>query len=593
MLKKEFNEILKQSLYLIIFLICLPLLFMAGSRILGTSVSYLQFFFMLFQVGLLIFALIAGISLFTSERKQGGIEYLLTLPISRLKLLTIKICPRLAALTAFSLLYVLLVNILTNGAESMQLTYALPANIFFFMLCSLFIISVSLSASHSNFLVIALLGLVIFSIYGMLVYYFTRTGWLELFIGPIDESAAGVIFNFLLILPLPLLFSFIFSFRKFDVGPGKSFNKSYLKLFIPFVIAGVLLSFSYLYMIKLPPYKDYYLTKEHKLIEMRSGSTRVYDGEKVTEIDALGFVTQEYGDSLYLRSYKTGREILRIDKKNGLVDLFYTMQGWIRLPVGKYKDTMVFTEPNRAGEQYLVLINMDSKAVKKIKLPGTEEGDYFGNTVFGADEEEGQRFWLVIKGKIHDYTVYRIWDDGRSEKLALTWTRPVYVSHRLLTTDKKGIVVNKLTAEGIEVIKELPVRTDITFITSYFQRNLDTGAVKEIYGRIPGTTTKVLWIDMEALATGWVQDEGIKSVTNFYPDLNYAVDWDYDNQGRIIFVNSISRLRKGKTELLKTFEPNKYQWIFPDGCGFFLKVAGKVKVYAVPDLKELTFKGLN
>jgi hypothetical protein len=593
MLKKEFNEILKQSLYLVIFVVCLSPVLLIGSRVSGSPLSYLQALIPVFQVGVLIFALITGISLFTSERKQDGIEYLLTLPISRFKLLAIKILPRLTGLLVFLVLYVLPVQMLPGGAESTYLTYALPTGIFLFMVFSLFIIALSLSASHHNFLLLSLLTLVIFTVYAALIYLLLRRGLLYLIMGYFNFSHVGMVAVFLLILPLPLLLSFIFSFKKFDAGPGKSFNRCYLKFFIPFLIIGLALSVIYLYTVNQPLYINYYLTGEHKLIEMKNTKSRLYDGEKVIRIDAGGHVMLEHEGFLYINEFTDRKKILRLNKKNYRVETVYTSDGWIRIPGSKYKDTLAFIERTGEPERRLVLLNLHTEAVKKFKLPETGKGDFFSPSIVGADEEGGKRFWLTTAGKRRKYSIFRIWEDGRTEKIGVSRTIPIYVNRMLLTQNKKGIVVSKIMPHGVEVIKELPLGTDITFITGYFRKCLDKGSMKEIYARAAGTFGRILWIDMEKLEMKWLQGASSSYLRYIPPDQYYYTEWDYDNEKKLPFVKRISRLKNGKIELLKEFQPGKYQWMFPHSHGFFLKVDGKVKIYAIPGMKELTFKGLD
>lgn len=597
MLKKELNEILKQSLYFIIFFICLPLLFMAGSRIVGSSVSYLQFFFPLFQVSLLIFALIAGISLFTSERKQDGIEYLLTLPLSRLKLLAIKIFPRLAAIIVFSLLYVLLVKLLTSGAESMQLTYTLPANIFFFMLCSLFIIAVSLSASHHNFLVIALLGLVVFCIYGMLVYFFTRTSWLEFIIGPIDYSTTGLLFIFILILPLPLLFSFIFSFKKFDVGPEKSFNKSYLKFFIPFLIAGLVLSSIYLYSVRQPFFNNYYITREHKLIEQTYSESRIYDGEGAHKIDELRFPTiiLEHGDYIYTDMLFYKRKIFRTNKKNYRTDTFYSSPVSLRTRyfLNKFEDTLAFIALHSQFKEYvLITVHLETQAVKEIKLKGLTSSGFGSPWLIGADEIDGNRFWLIYAGKIRQHHVSRVWENGRIDRLAETNTGAAYFNHMLVTTDDEGMLFSKITGEGLEIVKRLPQGSQVTPLTFYMRKILDNEPVKEMYGRV-AVDGRVFRIDLETFAANWI-DTDSSYIRYFSPDCYFSVEIGLDEKTNRHYMKTISMLKDGKLELLKEFGPEKaYTDFLVSKWGFDVEIDGKIKVYTLPECKELTFKGLN
>jgi hypothetical protein len=569
---------------------------MAGGRIFGSPVTYLQFFFPVFQEGLLMLALITGISLFTSERKQDGIEYLLTLPMSRLKLLAIKIFPRLAALTVFSLLYMLSISMLSGGSQSLQLTYSLPLNIFFFMLCSLFIVALSLSACHRNFLVLSLLVLVIFSIYGMLVYTFFRMEWFLFIIYPNDFSTTAMLFIFLFILPLPLLFSFIFSFKKFDVGGGKSFTKSYLKFFIPFLIAGLVLSSIYIYSINQPFFKDHFITRDHKLVEETYSTTRIYDEQGAHKVDGLIFprIMLEHGDYLYADMLYAKGKIVRINKKSYQVETFYSRPVKMRTRhiLWKYESIIAFIGvPFEKKEELLILVHLKTQAVKEIKLKESERNYFNGSWLFGADEIEGKRFWLIYAGKGRSHYVMRVWEDGRIERLATTKNMAAYFNHMLITTDKEGMIFSKITAAGLDIIKKLPQGKQVTPIATY-RWTLDNVPVKEMYGRI-AVSGRVLRIDLETFATNWL-DTGSSFTQYFSPDCYYTIKNQLDKKTNRSYLKTISVLKDGKLTLLKDFNDVKANRIFlRSKWGFAVEVDGKTKVYTLPECKELTFKDLN
>ena len=86
MLKKEFNEVLKQSLFFLVFVVGLPFLVLILGMLCKWPLTYNEVFFPVYQVGLFIFTVLMGLTLFSSEKKQGGIEYILTLPYEIAKL---------------------------------------------------------------------------------------------------------------------------------------------------------------------------------------------------------------------------------------------------------------------------------------------------------------------------------------------------------------------------------------------------------------------------------------------------------------------------------------------------------------------------
>ena len=112
MLKKEITDVLKQTFYFLVAVLILPGILIVTAMV--RDVSYFQIFFPLFQFGLLFWALFMGISLFSTERGQRGMEYLLSLPYSRLRLIGLKILPRATVVLA---LYSVCWLLYTQGGE--------------------------------------------------------------------------------------------------------------------------------------------------------------------------------------------------------------------------------------------------------------------------------------------------------------------------------------------------------------------------------------------------------------------------------------------------------------------------------------------
>ncbi|MCI0471471.1 MAG: ABC transporter permease [Candidatus Aminicenantes bacterium] len=596
MLKKEVNEILKQSLYFVIFVVCLPWLLWIGMRVFGTPVSYWQVLFPVFQGGLMIFGLISGVALFTAERKQNGMEYLMTLPISRFKLLAIKILPRLAALIVLAAVYWLTTKIFDAALENTRILFVLPTGLLFFMVFALFFTAVSLSAVHPGFLISSLLSTVVFCIYITAIYLLLRVEIIDLVTGYPEFSPATFVAVCLLALPLPLLFSFIFSFKKFDASPGKSYNRSFLKFFIPSLIIGLVLSSIYFYSARKPDYKEYYLTAEHKLLKETYTSTCIYDQVGVHKLRDVIFPVMilEYGDYLYFDFISYNGKVLRVDKTNYAADSIYTTPVKVRTRyiTWRFGDTMALIDQHiRSDERALVLINLDTKAAHEIKLVETEPNMFYNATLIGADETAGQRYWLIYSGKGRYRHVMRVWEDGRSERLTASKTIAAYLNHLLITDDREGMIFSKITDAGLEIVKKLPEGKDIS-LRLFRRQNLDNVPLKELYGTLK-ISGRVLRIDLETFETNWL-DIGSSNMWYFYPDHYYCLDIELDKQSNRFYLKTISLLENGKITLLKDFSGVKAYWeLSISRGGFVIEEGGKVKVYTLPDCQELTFKDLN
>ena len=162
-------------------------------------------------------------------------EYLLSLPYSRLQILGLKLVPRVLVLVIFFLAHhVLFLKSLGNAAA---------ISVFFFTLVyfSLFLIALSFSAVSKNFVISAVLSLFFLFIYlglclltfkiafirtdipfewGDIKGLFTITDW------P-DFLNTG--FAVAIILLIPFILAFVLSFRKFDIRPPRTFNMHFFK----------------------------------------------------------------------------------------------------------------------------------------------------------------------------------------------------------------------------------------------------------------------------------------------------------------------------------------------------------------------------
>ncbi len=601
MLRKEFNEVLKQSLYLVVLVLVMPVLAVILVLPFGWSLSYSQVFFMVYFSGLIIFALVTGITLFASERKQRGVEYLLTLPVSRLRLLAIKIFPRLAMLLVLSLLYVLCKFIIGGPYSKFPLFYL------FYGVFMLFIISVSISASHDNFLLLAIGALLIFLAHSVLISLVFPRAIRALFPRFLSIDEGSVLVMGILGLLIPFLTSFIISFRTFDVHPFKRFNKKYLKVFTPLVVIGLLLSLVFLYGIGRSWYTSYYLTGNRKLLEDDWYSTTIHDAESggVTTLDArltLYYTPIESGGYLYTLAIYEKRDwhYIRLNLADNTVETIYEVKHlppFHSMGFRLFKNRLAFLEGDYANANTtLVLVDVDTitstePVVKKIKLHEKLPGKYMALRLFGADESEGKRFWLLAFESSRRFPVYRVWEDGSIQKIAVTLPRPHYANGMLITMEDEGMVFSRLTPAGKETIKTVPQGKYANLrIRAFGGLLLDNSPKKEIFGiryrSGKDGTNSLLRVDLENLEVTKVLDSpGLP--LNFGPDNCYLLE-NHRYPGKFYRIQT-----DGTLKLLRTFSgfdrtrgDNFFRFY---RNGIIVKEKGKISVYAFPDLKELTF----
>jgi hypothetical protein len=593
MLKKEFREVLKQLLYFILVMVLLPLLLLIFKIFLDQS--YFGNFYIIYHFGLLFLALFMGASLFSGDRGQGGMEYLLSLPYSRLQLIGFKILPRLIAIVIFYLVYLILYQA-SGGSYS----------IFFFLFfttsyISLFLIGVSLSASSDNFLVLSIASL--FSLFVYLAFFYLDYITAFLIRGiHIDRLAYEVdpeslILGFIpfaaLALVLPFLLAFILSFKKFDVRPAKVYNKRYLKYFTPLIAVGLVISFCLAYLGTSWVYKFYYLTEDHKLIE-----TGYYSKIKIYEKDRVHTVKHKF-DSFwpYLEENEYvydmyGESVVRLNTSDFAIDTLYeapyeklaTWETW------KYDQTIALLEKNNFQPSLqLALLDETSKKIKRITYSHESLKNYYKPVIFGTDQTGGQRFWLIYSSVPMNYPLLRLWDDGRIENIGTTQRAPCYVNQMLITYTEEAMIISQESEGKFESTHKIPEGKDWSFQVDYMRVNLNNFPLKGIYGRI-WESREIGRLDLDTFEIKEIA-ESIGWIDYLYPGDCYFIEMD-----RPANLIKIHQLKENKLEFLKSFpdfdvrEPENRLEVCKGGI--VLKKGKKIKVFAFPDLQELKFKKL-
>ena len=597
MLKKEFMEVLVQTLLFVLATLLLPV-FVIVTTIVSDDPSYFGVFFVLFQVGLLFWAMFMGASIFSFDRGQRGIEYLLSLPYSRLQIVGLKIIPRLSAVVFFYLLYLFLYS---AGGEYFVLMLFTPFTAIYFVL---FLIALSLSVISDNFVVLSAASVCSLFVYLALFYLAYISGFLikgfpleefgfassDLFAVDLDWMP-GYILGVALALLLPFLIAFLLSFRKFDVRPEKVYNIRYFKYFTPLFAIGLLISFLFAYMgTNLDEYTDYYLTENHKLIEVAYFSKiKIHDK---TRVSAVEYSADYFWPYLYEKEYVYDlglyRGVLRINTSDFTSDILYETPrekstSW---QASKYDQTIALLEKSKdlPGIQ-LVLIDELSKKVTRIPFNTDLLRDYYSIRIFGTDIIDTKRFWLISTRFSRENLILRLWEDGRIENIGNSILFPLYVNRILISYTDKAMLIRKLTGRTFETIREIPEAKDMRF--SRWRVNLNRAPIKEMYIH---KFQKYYRLDLETFEFEEL-GEWKGYLRNFHPGINYFVENDIPNKRTKLYL-----LKEGKLELVKTFKgydsKNGRHSFTVFKSGVVIRKGSKVKVYAFPDFRELKFKGL-
>lgn len=221
-LKKEIRDTLKALGHCLLVLLFIPLAMLMNWHISHAQWEIYGIFVPVFVVIVLIFAVYSGVSIFQAEKKDRALEYLLSLPVSRGKILAIKILPRIT---------VLMLLIVIGGFLSIFQTMISDA----ISVILVFFIAVLISLAVDS-LVNAVIGVLLINI--ILYYTSIITSYLTIkyrFLGSTEPLfwLSYLVPGLLLLLPLAVAFGV--TFKNFDLKPLKWQAKPYLVIALPWV----------------------------------------------------------------------------------------------------------------------------------------------------------------------------------------------------------------------------------------------------------------------------------------------------------------------------------------------------------------------
>jgi hypothetical protein len=628
MIKKEWREVSRQSLYFV--------LAMAGMVLLVGLPNWLQSKpldaeTVIIMLGLmqLMFSMFLGLSPFALDSKQKGMEYLLTLPFSRGRLLFIKLLPRLIAVILFYSVFFLLYGLMGSDAFSRGFT------VFSLSYFSLFFISLSLSVIHENFIVQSIWAGIALCGYLMLCSLILALGfaWSNNYsLGSIlrfghfgnsiyDSSGlimALIVFSLML---APFVVSYFLAIKKFDLRPARAFNRRQLLFFVPLLLLALAASLGVSYQIQKSSMFDdsfFYLMESGQLLKTSwPGKLTVYyeNGRKKIDTGKAIFwnrVLLEKEQQLFLLGYDTedGSDIIvRVGMKDSSWKTLYRVRhrylanpsyfpfsydgtGFVRLQRSLAEADRPGMNPDFAIKtDMLELVTFDPLNGKSRTIMYRSplfKGIYLPQ-LFGCDQIKGLRFWLISSSWSH---IFRLWEDGRVDALCLTKSPPAYYGGLLFSPGSNSLQVRRLLASGSEKVKEIDGEfTLIRNFQQFFKVKNDSG---EMYVK---RNKRIVHLDLATLAIDDVgPDRGLIKLVppgDFYYVENEG--WPHRNRAQPDRWRKIYRLQGGKMVFLKQFdlsEPGQgHVWV--GRSGIYLREKGRTRIFAFPDLQELKFKKLN
>lgn len=229
MLKKEFQDTLRILLESSLFMFAIPVVLLVA-LIFGLEAPSADLIMAVSNITVFIFAAYSGMALFLREKRDNSFEYMLTLPVSRFKLLAIKMAPRLLVLAGLTGLMAIFYEATFNGL-------ILP--LLYFHLGMVFLSLAFTRSYFAGFIAAFLLGFVYTLGQRVVsVSLFLLGGKNYYRLDYINPSLLTV-----LLVLIPLAVSFIWVFKKLDLKPYKYVIRPYFYVALPVIALEVIFMF--------------------------------------------------------------------------------------------------------------------------------------------------------------------------------------------------------------------------------------------------------------------------------------------------------------------------------------------------------------
>ena len=638
MTRKEWREVSRQSLVFVLVVAAMVLLVGLVDRVQGLPFEGERTVIIL-GLWLLMFSMFLGLSPFALDSKQRGMEYLLTLPIPRRRLLLIKLLPRLAAIVLFYLLFIIVYRLMGGDAYGGGFVFFSLAYI------ALFLISFSLSVVHENFIVqsigagIALAGYLASCLFVVMLGFTWKFKVPAAWVGSgiwhdLSYDAPTLILSIavFLVMTVPFVLSFFVAFKKFDLRPASAFNRRQLRIFIPLLLLAfaVSLGLTWLAQGRSPSWgSDIFVLKGQRLLKADfPGKLALVDAAGRRQVDTKGAVFWERlllaeGERLYLSGYDTKdgariigclnqadlswktlhRDLNRYFVIHSYMSVRYDGKDFVylrRYPAEAERPGMD-SDP-RAGSGALQLVRVDpaSGASRTITFRSPLFRRNNEHWFIGSDERSGLRFWLIA---YQWRDLLRLWEDGRVENLGPSRGVPLYAGGLLFASGNRSLVVRRLldADAGSETVKEFA--GDFRLPGPFFRSLSLNEQTSEIYAE---RDKRIVRIDLARPGGVTVGDVGPCRgyIWMVPPGDSYYVEFETWPGGNTDKWKKLYRLQGGKMIFLKQFDFDDagYGHITVDTYGIILRqspiknkkvMQTRIRAFAFPDLKELKFADLN
>lgn len=127
MLAKEFRDTIKQTFFILVFYVFVPILYGMDQAAFNSGMGFLWYLSNGLALITIVLCFYLAYNMFRSEEQDDATEYLLSLPYSRTKVFVCKMLPRIIILIPFLLINLLLLH-LRSGSEPALSGYLLHFN---------------------------------------------------------------------------------------------------------------------------------------------------------------------------------------------------------------------------------------------------------------------------------------------------------------------------------------------------------------------------------------------------------------------------------------------------------------------------------
>lgn len=422
----EFKRVIKESIIIVLVLVGLLVAILTTEQD-----AYLA---PVFEIFLLLYASFTGWSVFDKERNEGAMEYLLSLPVSRIRLLLIKLMPRVVSVGLMLVFYMFLHS--QFGFPS-QLS-VLDFSIFYI---TFFLVSLSLSLSLKSFI-------------GAFFLTSLLSGGLTLLNQLLAIGKSDSVIYLQANVPLlifPVLFFIMFHF--YDVKPEFWFNIKFAGLGIGFCILIIGIT----YFSSGPIWCSYFLTDTGDIFRYSPGESQLINKEQKILYRFPGHQAPllQKGTSLYVEKSKghTYPESINIlNLETGKSELLYQLaKGW-RVMQYSIDNTGIIK-----GENYYVLLgNSEEKSYKIVEIAKGKSIEIPVKGNFKFIEEKKSWYYASLVYVLTDplqfiiiqyETLYRVDETGKARELFKVDSLSRW-KNRLLVFNENSFTAYEISGQG-------------------------------------------------------------------------------------------------------------------------------------------------